>query len=417
MRLIISLSALLASVLFVQVGSGSLGPLDALSGLALGFSTVEIGYLGSAHFIGFFFGCIFGPQIVLRSGHARAFSVMAAISTISVILHPVVQEVWFWIILRLLTGFAVAGAYTVIESWLQSKLNKGNRGTVFSIYRMVDMTGMLISQLVIAGLTPAAYISYNLIAVVSCMALIPLALTQTALPALPEKLSFRPFFVFALSPLAAVGVIVVGITNSSFRMVAPVYAAQSGLDKAGVAVFLALAIVGGLVAQLPAGIIADRISRRATLVWFSVLAIVVCLAISSNAVPDIGGIRFVYIGSFLFGFSTLPIYSICASHASDFAEQEDMLALSASLIFFFALGAVISPTVAGLLIDNYGPPALFSFIMAAHVLLLAYTGWRAMQRPGVNKSRPYRYMPRTSMYIAHFTRKRRKAEEADTQGD
>ena len=63
MRLIISLSALLVSVLFVQIGSGSLGPLDALSGLVLNFSPTQIGYLGSAHFIGFVLGCVLSPYV------------------------------------------------------------------------------------------------------------------------------------------------------------------------------------------------------------------------------------------------------------------------------------------------------------------------------------------------------------------
>ncbi len=411
MRLIISLSALLISVIFVQIGTGSLGPLDALSGLVLGFSPTEIGYLGSAHFLGFFIGCVLGPYIVIRSGHARAFAVMAAISTISIILHPVVQEPWFWMILRVLTGFAVAGAYTVIESWLQSKLNNENRGTVFSIYRMVDMTGTLLSQLVIAGLTPAHYISYNLIAVVACMALIPLALTQTTVPSLPKAQKFKPFFVYTLSPLAALGVVVVGITNSSFRMVAPVYASQSGLPKDGIAIFLALAIIGGLIAQLPAGIIADRISRRVTLIGFSVFAILVCGAISIEIVDEIAGIPFVYIGSFLFGFATLPIYSICASHASDFARQEDMLAMSASLIFFYAVGSVLAPSLAGYLIEEYGPQAMFTFIMSAHIGLLFYTLWRYVVGRTGTSQHPYNYMPRTTLFIAHIVRRRKRNGE------
>ena len=45
MKILLSLVALLASVLFVQLGSGSLGPLDALSGKALNFSSIEIGSL------------------------------------------------------------------------------------------------------------------------------------------------------------------------------------------------------------------------------------------------------------------------------------------------------------------------------------------------------------------------------------
>ena len=48
MRLIISFAALLLSVALLQLGSGGLAPLDALSGVALNFSTGEIGMLGSA---------------------------------------------------------------------------------------------------------------------------------------------------------------------------------------------------------------------------------------------------------------------------------------------------------------------------------------------------------------------------------
>ncbi len=407
MRLIISLSALFISVIFVQVGSGSLGPLDALSGLELSFSPTEIGYLGSAHFLGFFLGCIASPYIVMRSGHARAFAVMAAVSTISILLHPVMEEPWFWMLLRIGGGFSVAGAYTVIESWLQSKLDNSNRATVFSIYRMVDMSGTLLSQLVIAGLTPAHYVSYNLIAMVACLALLPLALTQATLPSLPKAPSFKPFFVYSLSPLAAVGVIVVGLTNSSFRMVAPVYAKQSGLSQTGIAMFLSLAIVGGLIAQLPAGIIADRLNRRVTLIGFSLLAIAVCFSISLGIETPILGVPYIYIGGFLFGFATLPIYSICASHASDFAKRDEFLQMSASLIFFYAIGSVVSPSFSGYLIEEYGPPAMFSFILAAHVALLVYTLWRKLRRPVSGKARPYRYIPRTTMFIVDTIRKKR----------
>ena len=310
------------------------------------------------------------------------------------------------------SGFAVAGAYTVIESWLQSKLNNENRGTVFSIYRMVDMSGTLLSQLVIAALTPAHYISYNIIAVVACLALLPLALTQTTLPALPKAQAFKPLFVYSLSPLAALGVIVVGVTNASFRMVAPVYAKQSGLNNEGVAIFLALAIVGGLVAQMPAGIIADRVSRRLTLIGFSVMAILVCAAIALELIKEIAGIPFVYIGSFLFGFATLPIYSVCVSHASDFAQKDEFLAMSASLLFFYAVGAVVAPAVAGSLIEAYGPQTMITFIMGAHILLIVYSVWRSIFGRTPGEFKPYNYMPRTTLFIAHLAR-RRKRDKAE----
>ena len=54
MRTLISFASLFLSVALLQLSSGGVGPLDALSGIALDFSTEQIGILGSAHFFGFF---------------------------------------------------------------------------------------------------------------------------------------------------------------------------------------------------------------------------------------------------------------------------------------------------------------------------------------------------------------------------
>jgi len=57
MRLIISFAALFLSIVLLQLSSGGVAPLDALSGIVSGFSKTEVGLLGSAHFLGFFAGC------------------------------------------------------------------------------------------------------------------------------------------------------------------------------------------------------------------------------------------------------------------------------------------------------------------------------------------------------------------------
>ena len=48
MRLIISFAALFLSVILLQLSSGGVGPLDALSAITLDFSTAQIGLLGRA---------------------------------------------------------------------------------------------------------------------------------------------------------------------------------------------------------------------------------------------------------------------------------------------------------------------------------------------------------------------------------
>ena len=79
MRLLISFAALFLSVVLLQIGSGGVAPLDALSGIQLGFTTAEIGLLGSAHFVGFFIGCWWAPRLMGSVGHSRAFAAFTAL--------------------------------------------------------------------------------------------------------------------------------------------------------------------------------------------------------------------------------------------------------------------------------------------------------------------------------------------------
>ena len=71
MQLLISLSALLLSVMLVQMGIGALRPFDSISGAALGFTSVDIGLIASGHFAGFLCGCLLGPKLIYRAGHSR----------------------------------------------------------------------------------------------------------------------------------------------------------------------------------------------------------------------------------------------------------------------------------------------------------------------------------------------------------
>ena len=407
MRLLISLSALLISTLFVQMGIGSLRPFDAISGQALGFSPVEIGLLASGHFAGFLLGCIFSPHLVRRAGHSRAFAVMAGAAVISIIAHPIFPDAMFWTFIRVLSGFSVAECYTLIESWLQAKIPNEHRGRLFSVYRIVDMSGQILANAIIANLTPASYISYNIIGIVMCFAILPLALTQSKEAELPETARYEPLFACRVSPLASLGVIVAGLSTATFGSVGPIYAIAVGLDLSQIALFLVVSVIGGMISQVPAGILADRLSRRSVLLSYSIMASLVCLAMMLP-ITDLRlmGIPLVYVMSFLFGLTTYPIYSICAAHASDFVEHDRMISLSASLIFLYASGAIISPLVAGWIIENFGAAMMFSLISAAHVGLMLYTVYRNFARPAEARRR-YAYIPRTSLFIASILRPRR----------
>ena len=166
MRLLISFAALFLSVIFLQLGSGGIAPLDAISGIALGFSTTQIGLLGSAHFFGFFIGCWWAPRLMGTVGHSRAFTAFTALGTIGILSHMILIDPIAWAILRVMSGLCIAGCYTIVESWLQAKVSNETRGRTMGVYRVVDIGGSFVAQLMISVLEPASYVSYNILALV-----------------------------------------------------------------------------------------------------------------------------------------------------------------------------------------------------------------------------------------------------------
>jgi len=403
MRLLISFAALFASILFVQLGSGTLGPLDALAGAAHGFTTGEIGLLGSAHYVGFFVGCFIAPQLIGAVGHSRTFTVFAAVGAISALLHPILVDPIAWSFMRVGSGASVAACYTVVEGWLQAKVTNQTRGGVLGVYRTVDLGGSLAAQLIIAFLDPLAYVSYSLIAIFCCLCQMPIALTTREAPVAPGTPRLHPIRAFQLSPLGAVGVLIVGLTNASFRMVGPVFGAQIGLTASQIGLFLASGVLGGALAQIPVGRLADRFDRRWVLIGISVAATLVCLVMSAGMGMEGGWPT--YLGALLFGAAAFPLYSISAAHANDHSPPEQVVELNASLMFLFGVGAIVSPLLAAYLIQWFGAPALFAYIAGAHVFLIGFGFYRMSRRASPTKRGGYRYLPRTSFVLTRLFRR------------
>ena len=402
--MLVSFAALFLSVILLQLSSGGVGPLDVLSGTQLGFSRQEIGMLGSAHFVGFFIGCWWAPRLMGSVGHSRAFAAFTAAGAIGLMAHMVVIDAYAWAAMRVASGLCVAGCYTVIEAWLQSKVTNETRGRAMGIYRVVDMSGSLGAQMIVGILAPASYVSYNLLAIGCCAALLPLTLTTVEQPQTPDSPRLRPRLAVARSPLAAAGVVVAALSSASFRMVGPIYGQEVGLSAGQIAWFLSAFVLGGALAQVPVGWLADKYDRRWVLIWLSVAAILSCgITIMASGLGTLG----IMLTAGLFGLTTFPIYSVAAAHAHDFASSEERVELSAALMFWFAVGAIFAPYLASVLIEGYGPGALFLMISAGHGVLVVFGLIRMRARPTQARRTPYVWAPRTSFLIGRLLRKDR----------
>ena len=403
MRLILSLAALFLSVILLQLSSGGVGPLDALTGLEQGFSKGQIGILGSSHFLGFFIGCWWAPRVMGSVGHSRAFAVFTSMGAIGMLGHTLLINPMAWAVMRVASGLCVAGCYTVIEAWLQAKATNENRGRTMGVYRVVDISASLGAQMMIGALaTVETYLAYNLLTLFCCASLLPLALTKASPPITKSAPRLRPLLALSRSPLAVSAVVVTGLTSAAYRMVGPIYGSELGLNASQIGLFLAGYVLGGAISQYPSGWLADKYDRRWVVIALSLASLVSC-SISFFAT----GVTQIITASCLFGFITVPIYSIATAHAHDFAASDERVELSAALLFYFAIGAIASPIIAALLIQAFGASSFFVFIASAHFLLAVIGGLRMLLGDVALSKTAYIYSPRTSFLVGRLTKRLR----------
>ena len=400
MRLIISFAALFLSVALLQLSSGGVGPLDALTGLELGFSQSQVGFLGSAHFVGFFIGCWWAPRLMGSVGHSRAFASFTAMGAIGLAAHVLTTDPYLWAFFRIGSGLAIAGCYTVIEAWLQAKVTNETRGRAMASYRIADTGASFVAQFMVGALANLeTYIAYNILTILCAASLLPLALTRVPQPQTPAATRLRPSLAWASSPMAVAAVLVAAVSSASFRMVGPIYGQEVGLTAGQIGSFLAAFVAGGAIAQYPVGWLADKYDRRWVMIWLSVAAI----AASGFTVATASqGTLLVLTASFLFGLTTFPIYSVATAHAHDFATSDQRVELSAALMFFFAVGAIAAPYTTSVLIGRFGPGALFYFIAVGHVVLVVFGLGRMRVRSAPQERTRYIYAPRTTFGIGRL---------------
>ena len=376
-RTIAPVAALLVGVALLLAGNGLQGPLLAVRGQLESFSTTSIGLIGSFYYIGFTAGCILAARLVRRVGHIRTFSAMAAIASAVPLLHALLPLPLPWWVMRSITGFAFAVLYIVIESWLAERSTNETRGTILSVYQIINLTVITLGQMMLTLADPNSFVLFALTSVLVSVAAVPVALTAATAPAPVRSVAIRPLHLYRISPVGFIACASVGLANGTWWALIPIFAAETGLDITGLAVLMSVTVIGGALGQLPAGRLSDRFDRRKVLLILCVVAATVALALVGLG----GGHRSVLIAlGGIWGVFVFPIYAIAVAHANDFARPEEFVEVSSGLLLVFAGGAVVGPLLAGIALELVGNWALFAFTATVHLLLAAFIAWRMTRR-------------------------------------
>lgn len=368
--LLISVTALLASVAILLLGHGLQLTLVPLYAVSLDWAPELIGYTGSSYFMGFVVGCLTISRLVARVGHIRVFAVLIAAATAALLFIGIVDQFWFWMLSRAVSGWAFAGVYMVIESWLNEKTAVEHRGSVLSIYIMITLVSICIGQLLI-GFELGFPGLFMLAAALLVLGVVPIGLTSSSLPGPIPVVKFRLARVIAASQVAMVGAFFGGLVTGGFWALGPVVASVNGLEKEQIGMFMAVTILGGTVFQFPVGRLSDRIDRRYVIAGLALLGLLTCLSATVLLSFSPG---LIYATMFLFGGMTFPLYSLCLAHANDNTSLS-LMEIASGVLMMNSAGSIFGPLIVAFLI-GYTNHALFIVSAGALALLVCWTLYR-----------------------------------------
>ena len=395
---------LLVAAGFLLGGNGLQGTLIALRGAAEGFSPSVIGFMGTAYFGGFLLGCLAITAIMKSVGHVRSFAALAAVASAGTLLLVLVIDPLMWSLIRFATGFCFAGLFTTMESWLNSGVANADRARVLALYRIIDIGSVTGVQFLIPAFGVEGFTIFAIMSIMITLSLVPVSLGDRTNPAPPEDVKLDLKRAWAISPLAAIGCAAVGLTNSAFRTLSPVYAEQIGMSVADVVIFISVGIIGGAIIQYPLGHLSDRWDRRGVLLLTSACAMLAAVALALFAGSNVF-VNFVLV--FIFGSFAMPLFSLSAAHANDRADKGEFVLVNAALMLFYSFGAIGGPIVAALFMQRFGPQSLFVFCAIVYALLILIIVYRMQAREAVPVSRRGRFIAllRTSTIFARLTRR------------
>jgi len=375
--MIAPIGALLLSTALLLMGNGLQGVLLPVRGGLEAFSSLDLGILGGAYFLGFALGCVHAPRLVTRVGHIRVFTAMVAIVSATALAHPLLLWPAVWWGLRAATGYCFAAIYMVIESWLNERSTVETRGTVFSIYTIINLTVITAGQMMMALGDPARLPLFSIVSILVSVAAVPVALTSATAPAPIHRARIRPRRIFRASPVGFMGCLTVGLVNGSFWSLGPVFAQRSGAGITGVAIFMSTTVLLGAVGQWPLGRASDRMDRRKVIIVSCAGGVAAALGLF--ALKDLGLVVILACAG-VYGLFVFPLYALSVAHANDHVPPEDYVETSSTLLLLYAVGAMIGPMAASGAMTVIGAPGLFAFNAACLAAMSGYAVWRMGRR-------------------------------------
>ncbi|MBC8641634.1 MFS transporter [Caballeronia sp. EK] len=354
--------ALISSISFGTFASGLQGSVVALATAIGGYSGQQVSTLTTSYFSGYIAGSLYIAQLIALIGYQRTFCIFASLMTAATLFLSLSPNFYLWLLLRGLTGFCMAGLYTVVETSLNALATDKIRGRLLAVYMIVSIGTMSLGQLFL--ILEVATV-FNIAAVAFSLSCVPILLNQRATPNY-YKISpvARTFIIFRLSPLVAICCVGTGMVIGAIMGMGVVYASEIGLAKRDVALYMASGFLGSVILQLPIGRISDKLNRK---IVISAVAATACLFSVTCLFHSHSSANFQMFTIFAVGGLSFTLYPLCLALVNDRLLPSERVHATSCFVFWMGLGAAAGSPLVAYFMQGFGAQGFMVFLSVIHI--------------------------------------------------
>jgi MFS family permease len=349
-----SLAAVIVTATIIGIGQSMLPPLISIRLEAVGLSTAWNGLLAAMPAVAILATGAYFPSLLKRYGPLLTFYGCTSLAIVCLLLFPLSDNYWVWLVLRLVMGAMLGLQWVISESWINSLAAGPRRGTILGLYVAAFSAGLAIGPLLLSLIGTAGYFSFVVCAAIYALCGLPLPLAQKMKTLQGNQKPLSLATVLRLAPAENIGSFVNGATWGSLLALFPLYAMHLGRDTGEALRFLTAMCVGSLISQPLIGWAIDRFTPRLVLVATGLAQIVISLALAAAVGVEIA----VWPLLLAWGASIGGMYTASLTGLGGRFPEADLPAASTAFTMVWEAGALSGPLIIGVAMREWDPHGL-----------------------------------------------------------
>jgi MFS family permease len=352
----IGLLSVFGSTLFQLSGIFMLSPLLLLMLKKAEVSTTVAGLFAATTWLGIFVITPFASAVTQKLGRRVAMWLASAVPTLAAVGYLVTQEVWVWFVLQLLAGIAGGMRWVLAEAFIAEFAPPQHMGRYIGTYATMVGITFVIGPVVLAWIgadSPfALWIAILLLLIgLAWTALVPRQPPDHDSNTAPVGLQGLLHAVVE-HPVIMLAGFIGGFFELGLASILPLYGLTLGLSAGAAALLVSVSGMGGTLAALPSGMVADWFAspakgRRTMMAAFTALILLfTCATPFVTQVPWL-----VWPIACLWGASGGALYTLSMIDIGAREKGITLVNSTAVLVLTYTLGGLIASAMSGALIE------------------------------------------------------------------